>query len=73
LSKMEWAKTIWAADIIVRDQKVHLWFSDEQPAEHRRAAHIAAETCPTFAASNNTYFAVQRCRHSKLGRSFWTV
>jgi CBS domain-containing protein len=43
LSKMEWAKTTWAADVIVKDQKVHLWFSDDQPAEQRRAVHIVAE------------------------------
>jgi CBS-domain-containing membrane protein len=43
LSKMEWAKTIWAADVIVKDQKVHLWFTDDRPAEQRRAVHIAAE------------------------------
>jgi CBS domain-containing protein len=46
LSKTEWAKTIWAADVVVKDQKVHLWFSDDQPAEHRRAAQIAAENVP---------------------------
>ena len=43
LGKMEWAKTIWAADVIVKDQKVHLWFSDDQSAEQRRAVQIVAE------------------------------
>ena len=43
LSKMEWAKTVWAADVIVKDQTVHLWFSDDRPAEQRWAVHIAAE------------------------------
>jgi len=43
LSKMEWAKTVCAADVIVKDQNVHLWFTDDQPPEQRRAVHIAAE------------------------------
>jgi CBS-domain-containing membrane protein len=43
LSKMEWARTVWAADVIVKDQKVHLWFTDDQLPEQRRAVHIAAE------------------------------
>jgi hypothetical protein len=43
LSKMEWAKTVWAADVIVKDQNVHLWFTDDQLPEQRRAVHIAAE------------------------------
>ena len=43
LSKMEWAKTVWAADVIVKDQKVDLWFTDDQLPEQRRAVHIAAE------------------------------
>ena len=43
LSKMEWAKGMWAADVIVKDQKVHLWFSDDQPMAQRQAVHVAAE------------------------------
>ena len=31
------------ADVIVKDQSVHLWFSDDQPIEQRRAVHVAAE------------------------------
>jgi len=46
LSKMEWVGTIWAAYVIVKDQKVHLWFSDDQAADQRRAVHIAAENTP---------------------------
>jgi CBS domain-containing protein len=46
LSKKEWARRVWAADVVVKDQKVHLWFSDDQPAEQRRAIHIAAENTP---------------------------
>jgi CBS domain-containing protein len=42
LSRMEWAN-ILAADVIVTNQTVHLWFCDDLPAEQRRAAHIAAE------------------------------
>ena len=43
LGKMEWAKGVWAADVIVKDQKVHLWFSDDQPMAQRQAVHVAAE------------------------------
>jgi CBS domain-containing protein len=42
LGDMEWSK-IWPADVIVKDQTVHLWFCDDQPADQRRAVHIAAE------------------------------
>jgi hypothetical protein len=38
----EWFK-IWAADIIVRDRVVHLWFAANHTEEERRAARIAAE------------------------------
>ncbi len=43
LGKMEWAQGVWAADVIVKDQKVHLWFSDDQPIAQRQAVHVAAE------------------------------
>jgi CBS domain-containing protein len=43
LGKMEWAKGMWAADVIVKDQQVHLWFSDDHPAAQRQAIHVAAE------------------------------
>jgi CBS domain-containing protein len=46
LGKMEWAKGIWAADVIVKDQQVHLWLSDDQPADQRQAIHVAAENIP---------------------------
>ncbi len=42
ISRMTWAN-VWAADVIVKDQTVHLWFPDDQPAEQRRAVHVAAE------------------------------
>lgn len=42
LSKLEWAN-MWADDIIVKDQKVHLWFCDDRPPEQRQALRIAAE------------------------------
>lgn len=45
LSGQEWAK-VWAADIIVRDKVVHLWFSSDQPEEERHAMRIAAENLP---------------------------
>jgi CBS domain-containing protein len=40
-----WA-SVWAADIMVRDKVVHLWFADDQPVEERRALRVAAENTP---------------------------
>ena len=40
-----WAK-IWAEDIIVRDQIVHIWCSDDRPELERRALRVAAENTP---------------------------
>ncbi len=37
----EWFK-IWAADIIVRDKVVHIWFSADHTEDERRAARIVA-------------------------------
>jgi CBS domain-containing protein len=37
----EWFK-IWAADIIVRDRVVHIWFSADHSENERRAARIVA-------------------------------
>jgi CBS domain-containing protein len=45
LSRQQWAN-VWAADIIVRDKVVHLWFSEDQPEEQRQAARVAAENVP---------------------------
>ncbi len=45
LSGQDWAN-VWAADIIVRDKVVHLWFSSDQPEEERQAVRIAAENIP---------------------------
>ena len=42
LGNQEWAH-VWAADIIVRDKVVHLWFSDDRSAEERHAVRVAAE------------------------------
>jgi CBS domain-containing protein len=42
LSRQEWAN-VWAADIIVRDRVVHLWFSSDQAEEERQAVRVAAE------------------------------
>ena len=43
-----WASA-WAADIMVRDGVVHLWFADDQPADERRALRVAAENTPGVA------------------------
>lgn len=40
-----WAN-LWAADIVVHDRVVHLWFADDQPEEERRAIRVAAENTP---------------------------
>jgi CBS domain-containing protein len=45
LSGQKWAN-VWAADIIVRDKVVHLWFSSDQPEEQRQAVRVAAENVP---------------------------
>ncbi len=45
LDAQEWA-SVWAADIIVRDRVVHLWFSSDQPDEERQAVRVAAENIP---------------------------
>jgi CBS domain-containing protein len=42
LGKMEWMN-MWAADVIVKNQVVHLWFCDDEPPATRRAMQIAAE------------------------------
>ena len=44
LSKMEWAKGVWAADVIVKDKTVHLWATDDQPPSQRQALRVAAES-----------------------------
>jgi CBS domain-containing protein len=45
LSRQQWAN-VWAADIIVRDKVVHLWFSEDQSEEQRQAVRVAAENVP---------------------------
>lgn len=40
-----WAK-VWAAEVMVRNKVVHLWFSDDQPVEERQAIRVAAENTP---------------------------
>jgi CBS domain-containing protein len=45
LNAQEWTK-VWTADIIVRDKVVHLWYSEDQPAEERQALRVAAENIP---------------------------
>ena len=41
LRPMKWVNHL--TDVIVKNQTVHLWFSDDQPIEQRRAIHVAAE------------------------------
>jgi CBS domain-containing protein len=41
----EWVH-MWAADIIVRDRVVHLWFSDDRSEDERQALRVAAENIP---------------------------
>src|SRR5262252_1722653 len=45
LEGQEWVH-MWAADIIVRDRVVHLWFSDDRSEEERQAVRVAAENIP---------------------------
>jgi CBS domain-containing protein len=45
LRDQEWVHT-WAADIVVRDGIVHIWVSDDRPAEEGRALRVAAENVP---------------------------
>jgi CBS domain-containing protein len=45
LKGQEWVH-MWAADIIVRDRVVHLWFSDDRSEEERQAVRVAAENVP---------------------------
>ena len=45
LMGQEWVH-MWAADIIVRDRVVHLWFSDDRSEEERQAVRVAAENIP---------------------------
>ena len=42
LKGQEWVH-MWAADIIVRDRIVHLWFSDDRSEDERQALRVAAE------------------------------
>ncbi|HKM71454.1 MAG TPA: CBS domain-containing protein [Stellaceae bacterium] len=45
LKGQEWVH-MWAADIIVRDRVVHLWFTDDRSGEERQALRVAAENIP---------------------------
>jgi CBS domain-containing protein len=40
-----WAK-VWASEVMVRNNVVHVWYSDDQPVEERNAIRIAAENTP---------------------------
>jgi CBS domain-containing protein len=42
LKGQEWVH-MWAADIIVRDRVVHLWFSDDRSEDERQALRVAAK------------------------------
>ena len=37
---------MWAADSLVRERVVHLWFSDDRSEEERQAVRVAAENIP---------------------------
>jgi hypothetical protein len=45
LRGQEWVK-IWASDILVKDGAVHVWMSDDQSEDERRALRVAAENIP---------------------------
>lgn len=45
LETQDWT-SIWAADIVVRDKVVHLWFTDDRGSEERQAVRVAAENIP---------------------------
>lgn len=45
LRGQSWAK-VWGADVIVKDQTVHLWLSDDMPEAERHALRVAAEATP---------------------------
>jgi CBS domain-containing protein len=45
LRRQQWAN-IWAADIMVRDKVVHLWFSSDESKAERSAVRVAAENVP---------------------------
>jgi len=45
LKGQEWVH-MWAADIIVRDRVVHLWFTDDRSDAERQALRVAAENIP---------------------------
>src|SRR5215472_2086318 len=45
LTGQEWVH-MWAADIIVRERVVHLWFSDDRSEAERQAVRVAAENIP---------------------------
>ena len=42
LRRQQWAN-IWAADIMVRDKVVHVWFSADESDAERQAVRVAAE------------------------------
>jgi predicted transcriptional regulator len=43
-----WAK-VWASEVMVRNNVVHVWYSDDQPVEERDAIRVAAENTPGVA------------------------
>jgi CBS domain-containing protein len=45
LRQQQWAN-IWAADIMVRDKVVHVWFSGDESDAERQAVRVAAENVP---------------------------
>ncbi len=45
LRRQQWAN-IWAADIMVRDRVVHVWFAADESEAERQAVRVAAENVP---------------------------
>jgi CBS domain-containing protein len=45
LRQQQWVN-IWAADIMVRDKVVHVWFSADESEAERQAMRVAAENVP---------------------------
>jgi CBS domain-containing protein len=45
LRRQQWAN-LWAADIMVRDRVVHVWFSADESEAERQAVRVAAENVP---------------------------
>jgi CBS domain-containing protein len=45
LGREEWAR-VWPEDVVVREGVVHLWLSEDDTEDKKRALRVAAETTP---------------------------